>query len=215
MRLILVRHGETDHNRGNITLGRFDAPLNERGRAQARAVATSFVRPPDAIYTSPLARAFDTAAAIGGATGVATDADNGLIEMDVGEMEHLTGAELRERYPEFLRAWLSDECADARMPGGETLREVQNRAWVAIERICIAHPDGTVVAVTHNFVILTLICRALGLPIAQFRRMRPALGSKSVIDVRDDAGSLVRFNDVSHLLAAGLADDLTVKEARP
>jgi probable phosphoglycerate mutase len=215
MHLILVRHGETEHNRGNITLGRFDAPLNERGRAQARAVAASFVRPPDAIYASPLARAFETAASIGSATGIVPVADDGLIEMDVGEMEHRTGAELRERYPDFLRAWLSDECADARMPGGETLREVQDRAWDAVERICGAHPDGTVVAVTHNFVILTLICRILGLPIARFRRMRPALGSKSVIDVRDGAGSLVRFNDVSHLLAAGLADDLSVKEARP
>ena len=215
MRLILVRHGETEHNRGNITLGRFDAPLNDRGRAQAGAVAASFARPPDVIYASPLARAFDTAAAIGAVAGVAPVTDGGLIEMDVGEMEHLTGAELRERYPDFLRAWLSDECADARMPGGETLREVQDRAWEAVGRICAAHPDGTVVAVTHNFVILTLICRALALPLAQFRRMRPALGSKSVIDVRQGAGSLVRFNDISHLLPAGLADDLSVKEARP
>ncbi len=215
MRLILVRHGETEHNRGNITLGRFDAPLNDRGRAQADAVAASFVRPPDAIYASPLARAFDTAVAIGAVTGVAPVADDGLIEMDVGEMEHLTGGELRERHPDFLRAWLSEECADARMPGGETLREVQDRAWDAVERICAAYPDGTVVAVTHNFVILTLVCRALGLPLAQFRRMRPALASKSVIDVRQGAGSLVHFNDISHVLAAGLADDLSVKEARP
>jgi probable phosphoglycerate mutase len=215
MRLILIRHGETEHNRGNITLGRFDAPLNERGRAQARAVAASFVRSPDAVFASPLARALETAESVGSATRVAPEADDGLIEMDVGDMEHLTSAELRYRYPNFLRAWLSDECADARMPGGETLREVQDRAWGAIERFRVAHSDGTVVAVTHNFVILTLICRVLGLPLTQFRRMRPALGSKSVIDVRDGAGSLVRFNDISHLVAAGLADDLPVKEARP
>ena len=214
MRLILVRHGETEHNRGKITLGRFDAPLNDRGREQARAVAASFARPPDAIYASPLSRAFDTAAAIGSATSLAPLADDGLIEMDVGEMEHLPGTELRERYPDFLRAWLSGECADARMPGGETLREVQDRAWAAVKRFGAAHPDGTVVAVTHNFVILMLVCGALGLPIAQFRRVRPALASKSVIEVRDGAGSLVQFNDISHLVAAGLADDISVREAR-
>ena len=214
MRLILVRHGETEHNRGKITLGRFDAPLNDRGREQARAVAASFARPPDAIYASPLSRAFDTAAAIGTAASVAPIVDDGLIEMDVGEMEHLPGAELRERYPDFLRAWFSGECADARMPGGETLREVQDRAWAAVERFGAAHPDGTVVAVTHNFVILMLVCSTLDLPIAQFRRMRPALASKSVIEVGDGAGSLVQFNDTAHLVVAGLADDISVKEAR-
>ena len=113
MRLILVRHGETEHNRGGLTLGRADVPLNERGRAQARAVATSFTRAPAAIYASPLSRAFETAFAIGAATGVDVVMEPDLIEMDVGEMEHLAGAELRDRYPDFLRVWLSNNAADA------------------------------------------------------------------------------------------------------
>jgi broad specificity phosphatase PhoE len=71
---------------------------------------------------------------------------------------------------------MSEECADARMPGGETLREVQDRAWQSVERMVAAHGRGTVVAVTHNFVILTLVCRGLGLPLSGFRRMRPAVG---------------------------------------
>jgi broad specificity phosphatase PhoE len=207
MRLILVRHGETEHNRGGRTLGRADVPLNERGRAQARAVAASFTRPPAAIYASPLARAHETAAAIGGATGVTILPEPDLIEMDVGEMEHLTGAELRERYPEFLRLWLSGDAADARMPGGETLREVQARAWAAIERMGQAHPDGEVVAVTHNFVILAVVCRALNLPLSEFRRLRHGLASRTVIDIREGSAALIQLNDNAHLLAAGLADD--------
>ena len=207
MRLILVRHGETDHNRGGVTLGRADVPLNDRGRAQARAVAASFTRPPAAIYASPLIRAHDTATAIGAATGVAVAIEQDLIELDVGEMEHLTGAELRERYPDFLRLWLSGDAADARMPGGETLREVQTRAWAALERMRAEHADAEIAAVTHNFVILTTVCRALNLPLAEFRRVRHGLASRTVIDIRDGGATLIQLNDNAHLLAAGLADD--------
>ncbi len=224
MRLILVRHGETEHNRRKLTLGRADVPLNERGRAQARAVAASFTRAPVAIYASPLSRAFEMARVIGAATGVDVAIEPDLVEMDVGEMEHLTGAELRERYPEFLRSWLSngaadarmpggetlrEVAADARMPGGETLREVQDRTWPALERMRAAHPDGEVVAVTHNFVILTAVCRALNLPLSEFRRIRHGLASRTVIDMRDGGATLIQLNDHAHLLAAGLSGDPT------
>jgi broad specificity phosphatase PhoE len=208
MRLILVRHGETDHNRDSITLGRADAPLNARGRAQARAVAASFIRPPAAIYASPLARAADTARAISIATGVAVVTEPDLIEMDVGEMEHLRRAELRERYPEFLQRWLSDP-ADARMPGGETLREVQDRAWAAVERIRQEHADAEVVAVAHSFVIATVVCRVLNLPLAEFRRLGHGLASRTVIDIRDGGATLIHLNDHAHLQAAGLSGGTT------
>ncbi len=194
MRLILVRHGETDHNRGNITLGRADVPLNVRGIAQARALAASFVRAPAAIYSSPLARAKDTASTIGRATGIGITIDATLIEMNVGEMEHLSRTELRARYPDFLAAWISDAAPDARMPGGETLREVQARAWPAVERMRLAHPDGDVVAVSHNFVILTIICRAIGLPLAQFRQLRHEVGARSTIDLNAGGAILVELN---------------------
>ena len=209
MRLILVRHGQTEHNRSRLTLGRADVPLNELGRAQARALASSFTRAPAAIYSSPLARTFETARAIGAATGIDVVAEPDLVEMDVGEMEHLTRTELRERYPDFLRAWLSGDAAGARMPGGETLAEVQERAWRAIERMRAAHPDGEVVAVAHNFVILTVVCRALNLPLSEFRRLRHGLASRTVIDMVDGGATLIHLNDHAHLLAAGLAGDPT------
>ena len=215
MRLILVRHGETEHNRGQVTLGRADVPLNERGRMQAEALAASFSAAPDAIYASPLVRASETAGRIAAATDVPVTIEDALIEMDVGEMEHLTAAELRERYPEFLSLWrLSPEVAEARMPGGETLAEVQERAWAAVDRMRAAHAGGTVVAVTHNFVILTLLCRGLGLPLSHFRRLRQALAAKSVLEVGDDSATLLQLNDDAHLVAAGLADDLLRREAR-
>ncbi len=209
MRLILVRHGETDHNKTGMTLGRFDAPLNERGLAQAKAIAVSFRRPPDAIYSSPLKRALHTAELIGAETGVAVSVEQQLIEMDVGEMEHLSLAQLREQHPEFLRAWGSAVAGDARMPGGETLAEVQERAWSAVERMYASYRYGEVVAVTHNFIILTIVCRAIGLQLGDFRRLRQALAAKTVLDFHEHGQTLLQLNDNSHLIAAGLGDDVT------
>lgn len=208
MRLILVRHGETEHNKDGMTLGRFDAPLNERGLAQAKAVAASFHRAPAAIYSSPLTRALYTAELIGAETGVAVSVEPQLIEMDVGEMEHQSFATLRERHPEFLRAWASAVAGEARMPGGETLAEVQERAWNAVQRMHEAHRYGDVVAVTHNFVILTIVCRAIGLPLSDFRRLRQALASKTVLEFHEHGQTLLQLNDNSHLIAAGFGDDI-------
>lgn len=214
MRLILIRHGETEHNRDQLTLGRADVPLNALGRAQARAVAASFTRRPEVVISSPLSRALATARGVAVATGADLATDDGLIEMDVGQMEHLTGAQLRESHPDFLRQWVSPECPDARMPGGETLREVQDRAWTVVERLQREHPRGDVVAVTHNFVILMLLCKATNLPIAEFRRFRQALAARTVIDVGERGCMLVQLNDQAHLLAAGVAGDLRPRDAR-
>jgi broad specificity phosphatase PhoE len=211
MHLILIRHGETEHNRTGVTLGRADVSLNDRGRRQARAVAASFHRSPAAMFTSPLARAADTASAISDATGTIATRDEGLIEMDVGEMEHLGHEELRSRYPDFLREWMSAP-AQARMPGGETLAEVQDRAWSAIERICDsmgapseAGTPSRIVVVSHNFVILAIACRALGLPLDSFRSLKTSVGGRSVLDMSGAKPALISWNDTSHLRAAGLA----------
>jgi len=214
--LTLIRHGETEHNRGQLTLGRADVPLNHRGRLQARALAASFEHPPAAIYASPLQRCRETAQAIAAATSGSVTVEPDLIEMDVGEMEHLTREELRDRYPDFLRLWLAAPAearmplGEVRMPGGETLGEVQDRAWSAIERVAAAHPPSDsgraahVVAVTHNFVILTLACRALGLPLDNFRRFRTTLAGRTLIDMRQSPPTLISWNDTAHLRATGL-----------
>jgi probable phosphoglycerate mutase len=202
MLLTLIRHGETEHNKGQLTLGRADVPLNARGLRQARAVAASVARPPAALYASPLARCRETANVIGVATDVSVTVDPGLIEMDVGEMEHLSREELRERNPEFLREWLTAPGA-ARMPGGETLVEVQERAWAAVERMQAGLPEGEVIAVTHNFVILTIACRVLNLPLDDFRRLRTALGGISRIEFPAEtsvsAPTLISWNGTRHL----------------
>lgn len=204
MRLILIRHGETAHNKGGVTLGRADVSLNERGRLQARAIAASFERPPDAIYASPLSRAADTARAITSATGKPVEIAPDLIEMDVGEMEHLAYDELRAKYGEFLREWMTAP-ANARMPGGETLAEVQARAWTWVELVRPDDADRTIVAVSHNFVILTIACRVIDLPLDSFRYLKTSVGGKTTIEFGERGATLLQWNDTSHLRARGLA----------
>ena len=201
VRLLLVRHGETAHNAGQLALGQADVPLTERGGRQARALAAALAGEGSisAVYTSPLQRAIATATPLAEALSLTVQTEPGLIEMDIGEMEGQPFAQVRERYPDFLRDWFSERLADVPMPGGETLRQVQKRAWVALEAIRDRHPDETVAAVTHNFVLLCLLCRVLGLPLSHFRRLRQDLAAVSIVDLTPDRHLLLSLNDRCHL----------------
>ncbi|MEX2160215.1 MAG: histidine phosphatase family protein [Dehalococcoidia bacterium] len=209
MRLLLIRHGETEHNAGRLALGRADVSLNERGLSQAQALATRLHGSDlyghiDAVYASPLQRAQATASPLAEACGLAIVTETALIEMDIGALEGLSFPDVRERYPEFMRAWLSEDVADAEMPGGESLRQVQERAWAAVQSIRERHSEATVAAVTHNFVILTLLCRALDLPLSRFRRLRQDLGAVSTLDMTDARATAVVLNDTCHLEGSGV-----------
>jgi broad specificity phosphatase PhoE len=203
MRLILVRHGETDTNKARVALGRADVELNEHGRWQAQRVAASLKDESiGAIYSSPLKRALATAEPIAASHRLEMQIDGGLIEMDIGEMEALTFQQVSERHPRFLRAWLGGQAPYEAMPGGECLLDLQERAWEAIERIRERDEQGTVAAVTHNFVIIAVLCRVLGLDLANFRRLRHSLAAKSVLEMGRDQIIVVSFNDTCHLEAA-------------
>jgi broad specificity phosphatase PhoE len=207
MRLILARHGETASNRDGLGLGLQDVPLTEKGRHQAEALAEALAGVKiDAVYSSPLRRALDTAAAIASRHGLEVVVDEGLTEMDVGDLDGLTFEEMRARHPEFLSRWLGAEAATLRMPGGcESLQEVQERAREAVRRIAERHARQTVAAVTHNFTIHALLCDALNMPICDFRRLRHDLAAISTLDVRDGRAVVVQVNDTCHLEACGLA----------
>jgi broad specificity phosphatase PhoE len=208
MRLVLIRHGETAHNAERLTMGRKDVPLNERGLRQAEALAGALAANQrfgriEAVYASPLQRARATADAIATNLGLPVETLPELIEMDVGELEGHGYEALRERYADFIRVWLSEDLADAVMPGGESLRQVQERALVALDRLYARHPEGVVVAVSHNFVILTLLCHALGLPLSQFRRLRHEVAALSAIELAGELLAVLVMNDRCHLSEEG------------
>lgn len=174
--------------------------MNERGVAQAEQLAKALSGESiSAVYSSPLQRARATAAPLAEALGIEVETAPGLIEMDVGEVENRTFGELRDQYADFLREWRSERVADLMMPGGESLRQVQERAWRAVVAIRDTHADETVAAVSHNFVILTLLCRVIGIDLARFRGLRQDLAAVSEMRLDGDRTVLVRMNDRCHL----------------
>ena len=200
MRLYLVRHGETAYNRDGLGLGVADAPLTELGlRQTAAAVERLAGEPVDRILTSPLTRAASIARDLAERTGAPLEVRDELIEMDVGETEGLPFAEMRERFPGFLEAWLAPDPSQVAMPGGESLAQVAARLEPLVAELHALPDESSVVAVSHNFVLRLLICRLLGLEVAAFRAFSIDLASLSTLSLRAGQASLRTLNDRCHL----------------
>jgi broad specificity phosphatase PhoE len=182
--IYLVRHGETDANVQGVPQGHRDVPLNSRGRIQAEAVARWFDdRDLTAVRSSPLSRALDVAKTITEEHDVPLTEDARLVEFDQGDLDGVPISEVRERYPEFIERWRTEDPTDLRMPGGETYREVQGRIVEAIEEAAGSHQRGAVALVSHNLTIKAALCHALGVPLAGFRRLRADLAAVSIVEV--------------------------------
>ena len=158
---------------------------------------------PFALYSSPLSRAVETATAIGNLVSVAPKPLDGFSEADVGLLEGLSGIEMRERYPDFMQQWQEDP-ATAQMPEGETLGQVQHRAWKALQSVYGQNSDDTVVLVGHNFTNLTVITKMLGLPLKDFRKLNQNLCGITRVDMSDDQYKLMTLNETAHLRAENL-----------
>ncbi|MEE9276862.1 MAG: histidine phosphatase family protein [Dehalococcoidia bacterium] len=199
-RLILVRHAQSEANRDGVSLGRADSPLTELGLRQAAALGEALAGAPlERVLASPLRRARDTARAIATHHGLEVETHDDLTEMAIGELEGLPWAELRERYADFLREWLAEDAVSLKMPGGESLADVDRRAWPVIAPIFAQDGDGTIVVVSHNWVIRVLICRALDVDVKRWRQFEVDLASRSVFDCRESGVVMRSLNDACHL----------------
>jgi broad specificity phosphatase PhoE len=142
-RILLVRHGETDWNLDRRLQGHADRPLNDTGRAQARALADELADEQlDAVYASDLARAHETAHIVAETKSLRVTALPELRERHFGTWEGLSDDEIHERFPE--------EIANGTLGDGEPREEMNRRVLEALERIAAAHPDGTVLVVSHG-----------------------------------------------------------------
>lgn len=199
MRLFLIRHGETWWNEIHKFQGSSDVELSPQGWRQAQKLAISLKDEPVAkIYTSPLKRAQQTAAEVAKCHHCPITILDGLRELHQGHLEGLTGEELKQKYPDFLREWLKNP-ADVKLPGGESLRELQQRAWEAIEKIRKENATATVVAVAHNFVNITILCKILEISLNNFRYLKQDPTAKNLI-VFSSKGTFVHLlNDTCHL----------------
>ncbi|MGW4243389.1 histidine phosphatase family protein [Nocardia sp. NPDC004722] len=201
--LILLRHGET----ALTPEGRFsgsggsDPALSETGRRQAEAVAARLAEsgPVHAVVSSPLRRCRETAEATAWKLGLDVQLATGLREADFGVWEGLTFAEVRERHPDEMAAWLASPAA---APGGtgETMESVARRAEWSRDQILNRYPGQTVLVVSHVAPLRTLVRLALGAPPESLFRMEMAAASLSEVAYHGDGSASLRsLNDTSHL----------------
>jgi len=201
-RILLVRHGETDWNRKRRFQGRSDIPLNQAGRDQAQALARALkTETLVAIHSSPLARARETASLIGvfhPHTPLFEEAD--LTEMDLGEFDGVEAQSWAARYPDFRKAW-QEAPASVKMPGGESLLDVQARAIAALARITARYPDGNSLLISgHNFVNLSILCHASDMPLDKFRDLRQGNAALNVLSKEGEQLRVEVVNERSHLV---------------
>ena len=197
MKLILVRHGQTLWNREKRAQGLSDIELSNRGRAQADSLARSLQdQRIHAIISSPLKRALQTAGAINRFHHLPIEPEENLMELNMGDFEGIAFDEMMKNHGDFLKRWAEDP-ASVVMPGGESLAELQVRAWGAVERI-IVNP-GTTLLAAHNFTIMTILCKIKGLDLSHIRQVHVDVASKTVVEFKNGKGVVVLFNDVGHL----------------
>jgi len=199
VKVILVRHGETDWNLSRrIQGGNSDTQLNQRGRQQAESLALR-LKPEkiQAIYSSPLQRARDTALAIAHYHQLPVEVEPSLKEIEVGALEGMSIAGVGKLIELLVRHKEGDELP--RLPGGESVAEVQQRVWGTIQRLVDKHREGVLVVVSHYFSVLTAICSVINLPLSQITRLRLNPGSVSIITFDEQTPRLILFNDTCHL----------------
>jgi broad specificity phosphatase PhoE/ribonuclease HI len=197
-RLVLVRHGATDHSAEKRFSGRNELALDDVGRQQAAALAARSYGEVAAVISSPLLRAVQTAEAIAAAQGLTVETVDDLAETDFGAWEGLTFAEARANGPAALDAWLASP--DDAPPDGESFTAVGRRVRRGRETVVAAHPESTVVVVTHVTPIKLLIRFALDAPPSAMFRIQLDTGSVSIVDYYADGNSSVQVvNDTCHL----------------
>ncbi|MFF4979820.1 bifunctional RNase H/acid phosphatase [Streptomyces sp. NPDC001046] len=200
---VMLRHGETPltPQKRFSGSGGTDPSLSDVGREQAERAAAMLARRGtiQAVVASPLARTRETAGIVAGRLGLDVQIEDGLRETDFGAWEGLTFAEVRERHPDDLNAWLASPDAEP-TGGGESFAATATRLAATRDKLLAAHAGRTVLLVTHVTPIKTLVRLALGAPPESLFRMELSAASLSVVAYYADGNASVRLlNDTSYL----------------
>jgi broad specificity phosphatase PhoE len=204
MILYCVRHGESTYNSQGRVQGQADPPLSDLGRAQARALAAALAAESvEAVFASPLKRAFETAEIVAAALGVPLSADERLKEIAVGVFQGKTWDEIEADTPEAAAGWQSHD-PDFVIPGGESRRQLMDRAAAAFQAI---RQSGywRVAVIAHGGTISAAFKVLLEVPARRnpFSLINAAI-SKLEWPERRDRIKLLSLNDVEHLRSVEL-----------
>ena len=200
---IIIRHGETVDNAARRSQGQLPGKLNERGIAQAQAVAHRLQDiDVSAIYSSDSERAYHTARIIAAATGNDIILDERLRERHYGVFQGHLRSEIATLYPDILEKYRSWD-PDYAVPGGESTSELYQRVVACTEEIAERHPGETVVIATHGGSLGVLFRHVLGIPLDQPRRFWVRNASLNVFTFDQGIWHLESWGDVHHLQELG------------
>ncbi len=200
--LCMARHGETDWNAENRIQGQLDIPLNSRGQEQAKALSSVLASMHfDAIYSSDLSRASVTAAAIADQLGLELNINPALRERHYGSFQGLTYAEVGRKTPEGLKRFLAREL-EYDMEGGESLNTLWSRCVTALGDLARAHPNQTVLVVSHGAVLDTVYRYLVGHALDAPRSVTTPNCALNWMSCRDGAWKLDVWGEVSHVADA-------------
>lgn len=200
MKLVLVRHGETEWNKLGRFQGHFDIALNALGFAQAQETARAVAEwKHSAVYSSPLIRTMQVAQEIARLSGMPVIGVDGFKELSLGDLEGVTGRAMLNDWPEVYAAWRDDPATMA-MPNGESLKDLQDRAWTSLVELEQAHAeDEALIVVSHNFAIRAMVGKVLGMSLSNFHSMSLSLSSICVVESDQRGRRLTCYNSTSHL----------------
>ncbi len=199
-RLLLVRHGETIWNTERRAQGHLDSPLTEKGLAQAEAIARRLRdRRLDALYSSDLGRAMQTAKAIANQNAIREVwPEAGLRERKLGVYQGLTTREFMEQHPEIAQRYYAAD-NDYCLPEGESRREFHQRCVNCFENLAKRHPGQTLLVVSHGGVLAGLFREVIGLPLEVPRQFEVFNASLGEVHYREGNWRLATWGDISHL----------------
>lgn len=193
--LYLIRHGQTANNlKCTFNGAESDQPLNETGLRMAAALTEAFADVPlDAIYSSPIRRAYMTAEGVRGSRDMEIITDPDLAEIYFGKWDGMTFPEIKRCYPDLAKRWIRGDARFRAPSANECSRDVAARVFRAVLRIIRAHRGETVAITSHGFALHMWLTRALGLPIPKYRRIAGLHNTAyGVIEIEDDGHFTVK-----------------------
>jgi broad specificity phosphatase PhoE len=198
-KIYLIRHGQTEWNKGQIFRGRIDISLNERGSKEAEVILGVMKdNNISAIYTSPLKRSIETARPMAEFFNLEIVPIDGLIDINYGDWQGLTMDDVRKRYKAQYNQWIKTPNL-VRFPNGETLDEVQERSFYAFKEIVKKNPGKTIIVLPHRVINKVLLCALLGLGNSHFWDIKQDTGCINLIEYSGGRFVISLINDTCHL----------------
>lgn len=199
-RIILTRHGQTDWNREERFRGRTDVALNETGLVQAELTGRYIQSRwnPAAVYTSPMSRAVKTGEIIAAPLGLEAQPLQNLNDMNYGDWQGLTAAEVKPRWGDLLDTWYRAPHL-VQIPGGEGLADVLARTSKALYDITYQHRSEDVVIVGHDNINRVMLLYMLGLPLSRYWHLVQRTCAINLIEFVDNDFVVVSMNETGHL----------------